>query len=343
MKRDHTTDKPLVFEALEPRLLLDGDVTFSVIKDLVLIGDAADNAVLIEPAGPNIIRVTGVGGTTINGGADATAGWFGGIVAIMSLGNNNIEINGVECNRNITIETGPGNDTIDLEDTVVHGKTSIGTGGGADNVTIDPCTFNGKFTLVTGDGDDDIDVETSIPSTVFNGKATFNTGAGNDRIDLNTTTLNGKVKASFGDGLDWLYVGDCTVNSGFSADMGKSAESDRFEAHDTTWFSKLSVKMGAGVDVVMIESDFAATFHGAVKIDTGAAVDTVTIADETFNGKFSLKTGDGDDIVQLSDTEIAGAVKLDGGNGANDAYQDAGGISLTGAGTLTFKGFEIFV
>ena len=341
MKSNYTADKPLVFEALEPRLLLAGDVTFSVIKDLVLIGDAGNNAVLIESGGLNIVSVTGLAGTTINGGASAVAGWLGGIVAIMSLGNNSIVIKDIECNKNIVIETGPGSDAIEFEDTTVHGKTSIGTGAGIDVVTIDPSTFNGKVTIVTADGDDEITVEPSDPDTVFNSKASFNTGAGDDEINLNSVTLNGKVKASLGDGIDEIFVDGSTINGGFSANMGKDASVDRFEVHDTTWSSKLSLKMGGGADVVLIESDLLATFHGSVKIDTGDGEDQIAIAEETLNSKFSLKAGAGDDFFLLRDTDIAGAAKFDGGKGT-DTYDNAGGIALIGTGSLTLKSFEVF-
>ena len=343
MKNQSATEEPLVFEALEPRLLLDGDVTFAVGKDLVLIGDGANNSVLIDSPAPNVIRVTGIAGTTINGGANANSPWTGGIVVAMPLGNNAIEINGVECDRNITIETGGGDDTVDFVDTTVHGKTTIGTGGGGDDVTVDPCTFNNKFTLVTGSGADTMTIPWSVPATTFNGKVTLNTGAGQDRVDLQGVILNGKVKATFGPGADWLDMWACDIKAGLSAQMGKDNSSDQFWSRDNGWFGKLSLKTGAGADVIGIENDAGtAGFRQAAKIDTGSGVDLMGRTDTTVASKFALKMGDEADQLMIRDTEISGAMKLDGGKG-NDTYQDDGGITLLGKGTLSFKGFEVFV
>ena len=57
------------FEALETRLLLDGNVTATVVGGhLYLTGDGADNVVMVElgAVNPSEWTVTGHGGTTIN-------------------------------------------------------------------------------------------------------------------------------------------------------------------------------------------------------------------------------------------------------------------------------------
>jgi hypothetical protein len=347
MMNQYATQESFVLEALEPRLLLDGNVTFAVGKDLELVGDGANNSVLIDSPAQDVIRVTGIAGTTINGGANANAGWTGGIDISMPLGHNSVEINGVTCNGKTVIELSNGNDNVYLRDFTAHGKTTIDTAGGADAVVFDhdPCTFNNKLAIVTGDGNDMVDVQFPIPSTVFNGKVSFDTGTGQDEVKLDGVIVNNKVKAMFGPGEDKLYVAKCDIKGAFSARMGKDNSTDRVEVHDTTWFSKLSLKTGGGADWIAIESDALGGlggFRSTVKIDTGSGGDLVGINEEVVQSKFTLKLGDDQDSFVLKDTDISGAMKLDGGKG-NDTYQDDGGITLVGAGTLTFKSFEVFV
>ena len=342
----YATQESFVLEALEPRLLLDGNVTFAVGKDLELVGDGANNSVLIDSPAQDVIRVTGIAGTTINGGANANAGWTGGIDISMPLGHNSVEINGVTCNGKTVIELSNGNDNVYLRDFTAHGKTTIDTAGSADNVIFDhdPCTFNNKLTIVTGDGGDTIDVQFPVPSTVFNGKVTFNTGSGTDEVKLDGVILNNKVKAMFGPGEDRLTIDKCDVRGAFSAQMGKDDHRDWFEVHDTTWFSKLSLKTGGGNDWIGIESDALGGlggFRSTVKIDTGSGGDLVAMNDEVIQSKFAVKMGNDQDLLRLKDTDISGAMKIDGGKGT-DTYQDDGGIAFVGPGTLTPKNFEIF-
>lgn len=55
-------------EALESRLLLDGDVTAALRgSDLIVGGDAADNQILISQPNPGTIRIAGLEGTKVNG------------------------------------------------------------------------------------------------------------------------------------------------------------------------------------------------------------------------------------------------------------------------------------
>ena len=125
-------EHPVSFEALEPRLLLDGNVTMVVDKVLELVGDAGNNAIVIDVPFLGQMRVSGVGGTTINGAADVTEWWAGGIDVLMTEGSNNIHVDTVEIIGNLNIETGDLPDNIRIEDSIVRGKTAISTGDGPD-------------------------------------------------------------------------------------------------------------------------------------------------------------------------------------------------------------------
>src|SRR5689334_21639155 len=65
---------PLAIEILEGRDLPAGNVTTATLGDtLQLTGDAADNASLVQQLGPDQSRITGLGGTTVDGKPDVVA------------------------------------------------------------------------------------------------------------------------------------------------------------------------------------------------------------------------------------------------------------------------------
>lgn len=120
--------RKLCLDALEERTLLDGNVTAVVnpFGDLIVAGDNAANELSLDQIGlaADVIRVTGLDGTTVNG---QTAP---------------LEITGVT--RDIRVSLRGGGDVLHLFDVQVSRNLAINGGTGADLSTRDETTIVGR-------------------------------------------------------------------------------------------------------------------------------------------------------------------------------------------------------
>ena len=116
MREDVSHRPPRFFEALEPRLLMSGDVSGVVNSrgDLKLRGDNDDNQITVEQTDDGIL-VTGQNGTTINGQneqlfADVTRD----VRIYTKRGDDQVNLANMEVGRNLRVYTSHGDDTVDL-------------------------------------------------------------------------------------------------------------------------------------------------------------------------------------------------------------------------------------
>ena len=124
MKASSNTPRPC-FESLEPRVLLDGAVNVYVSDgDLHIVGDAADNNVILTGLGDGGYRVTGVPSmgraTTINGGIFTDYGNVSGAIEVDLGGGDDILNVGALSLVDTTIDTilfarlGTGTNTLNI-------------------------------------------------------------------------------------------------------------------------------------------------------------------------------------------------------------------------------------
>jgi hypothetical protein len=167
-------------EALEARDNPAGNVTaFLSGGQLIVIGDALDNAFSIQQNALRDIIIYGVNGTAINGlpAVYVGRGTLSGLFINSGLGNDLVEVLGVQTPGNVTVWTDFGNDGVHLNG-IAANTIGVTTGPGDDIVN----EFN-LFTNIIG----------------------TNLGPGNDAVLA--SNVNVSVYASFvgGDGSDVFY------------------------------------------------------------------------------------------------------------------------------------------
>src|SRR5436190_15905870 len=176
MGRHRVHGRQCVFESLESRQMLAGDVTAQIHNgNLIIKGDSNDNVVAVTQSGTTI-TVTGTG-TTVNGGTTPAVltGFTGGIKLKMKGGNDGVTLTGLTATE-LEADLGKGNDTLDIENCTVNGETELEGEKGNDTVTIDTATTT----------------ETPISSR-FNGVLDIDLGKGTDTLRMLNATVTGKT------------------------------------------------------------------------------------------------------------------------------------------------------
>jgi hypothetical protein len=205
MRNARTTSA--VCDPLEPRQLLAGNVTTSLINgDLLISGDADRNRILVSgndmPPGTILIQ-SADDTTTVNGEFQTVVENVTGSVTIrlgakpdqlvvrdlnlQSLRNtlridggrhgDNILVQNSRINGALTIDGQHGDDTVILLEDTLAGPTTIRGGAGNDLVNLES-TFNGKFTARGGPGNDTFATDAST----FNARKSIDGEQGDDRI-----------------------------------------------------------------------------------------------------------------------------------------------------------------
>lgn len=237
----------VVFEALEPRLLLDGNVAAKVVNgDLRIIGDRRGNSILIERGGTtDTFIVTGRDGTAVNGGLEAIlTGVTDDITIRTKGGDDEIKIDSViGTPDDLIIKTGPGTDVVELVWVIVQGKCKIRTGAGDGAVMASDSMFN-RFDLRGSAGLNEFSFERSH----FYGTTKMYTAGFTDFVGVFDSEFRAEVTIKTGSGCDYLTLKNTLTAVGGTAhgsrgtdhfvdEGGNSGPLDRksFEVESAGW------------------------------------------------------------------------------------------------------------
>ena len=202
-------------ESLEPRRMLAGNVSVRVTGggDLIINGDNEGNEIgLVETSQPNEIRVVGLGGTTINGQAEAR---FSGVdddlrinlrngdnsLLLLKLGSDPSPFPAID---DVRFRSGSGEDIFAFG-APIDGKLTLNTGDGNDTVVTEFTTSDG-VRIRTGDGDDMV----RLSQTLSTNRIDVNVGSGDDVVTLSRIDSTRTSKVKMGRGNDVFG----TVSSG---------------------------------------------------------------------------------------------------------------------------------
>lgn len=285
--------KRLRTETLEPKRLLAGDVMASLDGNVLeILGDAEGNEIVISAAldeqGEVIADsfiVTGLDGTTVNGGPDAT---FADVT-------------------HIQVDLGEGDDLVQLTDAVVQGNVHVETGAGADQVWIGhfPGQADGGVMPLAAAGIDAF-LELEVPDLPVDagpvgiGRNLFvETGDEADVVAISDALVQRNATINTGDGDDQVFILAASdledeVAMGVSL-LPTPLEPDADRGLDVGF--KLSIKLGDGADAVTMMHTSA---HKGIKIHD-PQTDTEIVLSNVDGGRRGIRIvnsghdGDGHD------------------------------------------------
>lgn len=234
-------------EALERRLFLSGNVTTTIDEgNLVIRGDVAANAIVVDQAGlaAGQLRITGAGGTTINGKGKPTvvSGITGGVSVAMGDGADSVMLQDMNVTGGIWIDGGAGiniiatdtmrvgdslrvwNDApkgdITIANTTIASGLQITTGSGGQNIALKAVEVQGETDIGSGDGADVLKIDDST----FHGRGNLWTGDGADRVEIDSNGDSSGPQTQFKASLlISLRGGDDTLQLGLPEDAGNGS------------------------------------------------------------------------------------------------------------------------
>jgi hypothetical protein len=206
---------PATCDALEPRRLLAGNVTATIVNgDLVITGDSQHNRIIIEggpvhtdnqviDVEPEIIIRPADDTTTING----------------SPIGHGFDLNSQPITGSIRVHLGAKADQLLVDGLATGNRLIVNGGKHGDTILIRDSSLGAGLTLAGGHGDDSL----TVLNTVVGGAANIAGESGHDLINLDLAKFNGNVAANGGRGNDVLSVNSSTFNAGktIDGDRGK--------------------------------------------------------------------------------------------------------------------------
>ena len=319
----------LRFEALEGRLMLNGDVTVKVNRfgDLSIHGDGAGNGIAITQTAEGTYEITGIeagatpGPTTINGQDFVTVAVRRNVTINLPRGDNQVAIGGadtVTIPGQLTINTGSGNDQVQLTGVDIARGTVIRTGKGNDQVRLYTVSTQKSAEVRTGGGVDAVFVESSDFLKNFRVRG----GTGDDLVAVGAeTTVGRNTSIRTGAGKDTVTVLGLTAGGNFGLHTGTSADSVLMTPQGTiTSKSDPDDAVAAGLDSFAANhaTQFAADGNFTAAKDLFLA-DTTTVAAPVTAKLIDVHLGFGNDNLTLTDNVSQKAV-VGGGLGSDTLY-----------------------
>jgi len=192
------------YQILEPRKLLAGDVTVSVDGSALRIsGDADDNQIQIIGRADGSAIVSGLDGTTINGGTAAFSADADLRTAQVQMGDGNdeVEIRGLVLQNALTVRTGNGDDSTDIQHINVRGIEVSGEDGN-DVMEFDNVFSRRSIVIRGGDGNDTV----AIGAMAAHRNGVIYTGDGDDSLAVDNLGIKENMSLLFGAGDDQALI-----------------------------------------------------------------------------------------------------------------------------------------
>ena len=348
----------VVFEALEPRLLLNGNIQVHIEAKFVEIrGDALGNWFSLEdgPA-PGEFVITGQGGTTINGGAQFTVDAGDRNIRINTkAGDDTVDIKNINFLGGLFARTGLGDDRLDLTDALVDGMLKINMGRGESTLNIIRAVVGTRYdgvlaapraTLFNGQRADVV-VESSIlypkvdirslggtvsvpdagtllvQDTEFKRSLEVRTGGKGDAISFASVDIGTTLHVSSGRGDDVLNFDALVVGGGTDVNTGPGDDEinlvDTSPTLDNDFGGRTVFRTGRGGDFLGFTRARART-HLVVFL--GAGPNGLTMHEMTVDGKCKIRGGAGADQLEVTSSTFGGDLSVSGKQGPDDVTLD---------------------
>lgn len=267
------------YQILEPRKLLAGDVTVSVDgSTLRVLGDGDANQIQIIGRADGSATISGLDGTTINGGTTAfsTAANLRRSQIQMGDGDDEVTIQGLVLDNALTVRTGNGNDSTDIQHINVRGIEVSGEDGNDvlqfDNV------FSRSSIVIRGDNGDDV---VAIGAMAAHRNGLIDTGSGNDRLAVDNLGIKENMTLRFGSGDDEALIAGETY--GYRGTIRLGDGDDRLSILPATndaaarFRRNLNILGQGGDDSIALDANVTASRRA--RIDGGADNDSIVQGD----------------------------------------------------------------
>lgn len=292
----------LLFESLEGRALLAGDVTVTLAANtLTIVGDASANHIEITP-GANVgeYQITGLNNTIING-PSLIVDPFNLISVSLAGGSDTFTIRGLSPSNKIVIPgdidifNADGNNNNNLINVQLNDDLTITKVGGTSesNLDIAGSLIVGDVELDTAgfDGDsktlirDDSHIQGNLTIDNYVGEDHFVCYASTIDGNVNIENRDGDTRTVFGITEDPVIFGTLTIINGLG--------NDKVFIHDTEVWQDVDIDNNGGHTLVSVEqSDFGLGANvgsaGDFEVDNGAGIDEFTWTDSTVRDDLKI-------------------------------------------------------
>jgi hypothetical protein len=289
-------------ETLESRLFLSGDVLATAAHgNLAIKGDPAANAIVVDQVGLSAdeVRVTGAGGTTINGQADP------------------VILSGVT--RGVVARMGDAADSVTLHDLNLPGNVSLDGRGGANTFTIANVHVAMSLTIKNGTT---LSATTVTDSTV--GKnLTITAGTGGQNVTVQSVDVTRNTRVSGGKAASLVTADESAFHGAVRIATGQAADAIRIDSRGGAFGSPsqfggpVVISSSGGDDTLQVGLvGHRPAFAGKVSLDGGTGNDTLRNFDPgTYTGK-QFKVKKFETSTQDSDSTAPSVTATDPADGA---------------------------
>ena len=290
--------EPILFESLEPRVLLSGDVTAALSGGMLkIIGDENPNQIAIEMDSDEV-QIVGLDGESINGTDEVSFKNVTGIKLQMKKGMDSVSVQNVSLDK-LRIDLGHGSDKAEIKDSVIGAIKIFGRKIKSITKTnlIDIQNLMANKLILRGDDDFDANITKSDLGR-FRFAVGFAGASSHLNIDesdiesfrIQTRAEQLEVELVRVDIIKNLRIKTLAFIPADDCDDGVFDDCD--DDDDTVFRTKARIRM----DDVSIGSKLA--------IKTGAGRDTITLNRVEVAGKTTIITHRRDDLVQISESSF---------------------------------------
>jgi len=270
------------------------DVVFATPVLLQITGDTDSNHIRIEETAPNVITVTGLGGTTVNSGITPVmmaAPVIEMVFARMGDGDDKVGVMNLSLDDNqngqLYVEGGDGEDRVGLYNVQTRVSITVDTGQ-HDDMVRSYLTTTRHYRIATGAGNDGVAVE------MFNvGSMKITSDEGDDFMRANTGTVHMDMAMSSGVDDDVIQVWNVDVYRDLTVSSWNG--DDEIDVDFSNVGRSMSVLTAGGDDWLIMTNTM---ISDSLKVDTGQGNDLVGMI-AVDAGNVGVATFDGDDRVYL--------------------------------------------
>ncbi|HYF37156.1 MAG TPA: hypothetical protein VD994_17785, partial [Prosthecobacter sp.] len=310
-------------EGLEPRLAPAGLVALNLSSGVLTItGDALANDLQITDAGGGNWAVSSTaGGTTqfsLNGGPASPLAVFAApktIRATLGIGDDRIDLLGLQMTGTLTINGNDGHDSVLLSGVGVTGAVLIDTGNGDDTIDFTSTQLAYTTTVRMGAGDDYL---TAGGNLVFGRGLSADLNTGDNTLDINAASLSANGNISV------LASGTSVETQGFLLAVGSGQVTGAVTLRTST-ASATDFQIGS-----LAGDDFRVT--GGLTLQAGGGNDLVTLREKIQVGgtlNIQLSNGNNEVVTTGLDTLKAGNLTYGGGAGSDKVTLAGNTVQIT--------------